>query len=58
MKNELSVFHVSELSLNELIEIEGGSKKFGETFVGKLLMALLVGFAAAVGKELAEEIFN
>jgi hypothetical protein len=59
MKNvnqlNLSDFSVEELGMNELMEIEGG-KAFWDTVFGKVCMALLVGFAGAVGASLAEEI--
>lgn len=46
---------VVELHANEMIEIEGG-KKFWDTIGGKLVMAVLVGFAGALGARLANEI--
>lgn len=51
----LNSFAVEELTMNELVEIEGG-KPFWDTVFGKVVMALLVGFATAVGADLADEI--
>jgi len=53
----LSAFAVEELTTQELIEIEGG-KAFWDTVLGKVVMALLVGFAGAVGAALADEVIN
>jgi hypothetical protein len=51
---QLTEFGVSELEMSELQLIEGG--KFWDSFLGKCISALILGFCAALGARAANEL--
>ncbi|WP_185974368.1 hypothetical protein [Litoribacter populi] len=57
--NNLENLNLSELSLNEMVDINGGEDKkgFWDTFGGKLVMAACVALVGSLVKKAVDEIW-